>query len=154
ITDAAITLARAVRYTNAGTFEFVVGDDGTFAFIEANPRLQVEHTVTEAVTGVDLVQNQLRLAAGATLAELGLDRPPPPRGTAAEARLTAGTTPPDGRVRPAGGPILGFEPPTGPGVRVATHARAGWAPSPRFDSLLAKVIVHTDGDFAAAAAKA
>src|SRR4029079_16376839 len=87
ILDAAVRMAAEVGYDNIGTFEFLVdagSPDGSFAFIEANPRLQVEHTVTEEVTGVDLVQTQLRLAAGATLAELQLDQPrvPAPRGFA------------------------------------------------------------------------
>jgi acetyl/propionyl-CoA carboxylase alpha subunit len=152
---AAVTLGHAAAYENAGTFEFLVDRTGAFAFIEANPRLQVEHTVTEAVTGVDLVKTQLALAAGATLAELGLaERVPPPRGTAVEARVNMETMTADGSVKPSGGTITAFEPPTGPGVRVDTFARAGYTTSPRFDSLLAKVIVHVDGDWAAAAAKA
>jgi acetyl/propionyl-CoA carboxylase alpha subunit/acetyl-CoA carboxylase carboxyltransferase component len=155
ITDAAVRLGRAVRYENAGTFEFLVDGHGAFAFIEANARLQVEHPVTEAVTGVDLVKTQLALAAGASLAELGLEQRavPVPRGTAVEVRVNMETMAADGTVRPAGGTIAAFEPPTGPGVRVDTFARTGYTTNPRFDSLLAKVIVHADAGWAAAAAK-
>ena len=88
--DAALTLARAANYRSLGTFEFLVdGASGAFYFIEANPRLQVEHTVTEAVTGLDLVELQLRLASGATLAELGLGggAAPAPRGMAMQLRI-------------------------------------------------------------------
>jgi acetyl/propionyl-CoA carboxylase alpha subunit/acetyl-CoA carboxylase carboxyltransferase component len=154
LVGAAVTLGRAARYEGVGTFEFLVDGDGAFAFLEANPRLQVEHTVTEAVTGIDLVKTQLALAGGATLSELGLDVVPPPRGTAVEVRVNMETMAADGTVKPAGGTITAFEPPTGPGVRVDTFGRAGHTTSPRFDSLLAKVIVHTDGDWAAAVAKA
>ena len=93
IIDAAVRFADSVGYSNAGTFEFLVdvsgnADGQAFAFIETNARLQVEHTVTEAVTGVDIVQAQIRLAAGATIADLGLDRPQvhAPRGSAIQAR--------------------------------------------------------------------
>src|SRR5262249_8546753 len=137
---------------NLGTFEFLVdaaaaaaaGDEGAFAFIEANPRLQVEHTVTEEVTGVDLVKLQLRLAGGCSLAELGLGGDPPePRGTAVQARVNPETIAPDGGVRPAGGTLAVFELPSGPGVRVDTAGHVGYRTNPRFDSLLAKVVGHT-----------
>jgi acetyl/propionyl-CoA carboxylase alpha subunit len=137
------------------TFEFLV--DGTeFHFIEANPRLQVEHTVTEEVTGVDLVDVQLRLASGATLAELGLSEPPPrPRTFAVQARVNAEVTGADGAVRPATGTLTRFEVPTGPGVRVDTAARAGLEIGARYDPLLAKVVARAPGpDVAAACARA
>ncbi|TAJ20582.1 MAG: ATP-grasp domain-containing protein, partial [Dehalococcoidia bacterium] len=160
ITAAAVKLARAAKYESLGTIEFLVDatdlrDDSFFAFIEANPRLQVEHTVTEEVTGVDLVQTQLRIAAGETLAGLGLtqDRAPSPRGFAIQVRVNMETMAPDGSPRPSGGTLTAFEVPSGPGLRTDTFGYVGYKTSPRFDSMLAKVIVHTNGDFAAAAAK-
>ena len=154
---AAIELARAANYRSLGTFEFLVtGGPGEqrFHFIEANARLQVEHTVTEEVAGVDLVQLQLRLAQGATLAELGFDAPPPMRGHAVQARVNMETMTADGATKPAGGVLGAFDPPTGPGIRTDTFGYAGYATSPHFDSLLAKVIVHSDASFAAAVRKA
>src|SRR5262249_6221413 len=127
------------------------------AFIEANPRLQVEHTVTEEVTGVDLVKLQLELAAGCSLAELGVDRPDrsEPRGFAVQVRVNTETIAPDGSVRPAGGTLSAFDLPSGPGVRVDTAGHVGYRTNPRFDSLLAKVVGHgTSGSFAEALARA
>jgi acetyl/propionyl-CoA carboxylase alpha subunit/acetyl-CoA carboxylase carboxyltransferase component len=144
--DAAVAMAAAVRYDNVGTFEFLVdAERQTFAFIEANPRLQVEHTVTEEVTGVDLVAVQLAIAAGASLADLGLDGQPAaaPRGMALQLRVNTETIGPDGAVRPAAGTLAAFDLPAGPGIRVDTAGYAGYATNPRFDSLLAKVIVST-----------
>jgi acetyl/propionyl-CoA carboxylase alpha subunit len=149
IIDAALRMARAVDYDNLGTFEFLVetgqsGDDASFAFIEANPRLQVEHTVTEAVTGVDLVKTQLQLAAGASLHDLSLDTAPSlPRGFAVQLRINAETMLPDGTVKPSTGILTAFEPPGGPGIRVDAGAYAGYATNPLFDSLLAKLVVHS-----------
>ncbi len=147
--DAALRIAKAAKYDVLGTFEFLVdaeaGDEAHFAFIEANPRLQVEHTVTEQVTGVDLVRAQLELAAGRSLIELDLpaaqDREP--RGCAIEVRINAETMAEDGSARPATGTVSVFEPPTGPGVRIDSFAYAGYTTNPRFDSLLAKLIVHS-----------
>ena len=97
--------------------------------------------MTEAVTGVDIVQAQLRLAGGATLAELGLARDPPaPNGFAVQVRVNAETLRPDGSVLPSAGALAIFDPPTGPGVRVDTAAWTGGAVNPRFDSLLAKIV--------------
>jgi len=156
LTDAALRLAKASGVRGLATFEFLVRPDGRFVFIEANPRLQVEHTVTEAVTGLDLVQIQLRLAQGATLAELGLgSRDLPLRGLALQARINAEIVSADGAVRPAGGPVTRFEPPTGPGLRIDTAGHAGYRPNPAFDTLLAKLIVHSEtGGFAAVLARA
>jgi acetyl-CoA carboxylase carboxyltransferase component/biotin carboxyl carrier protein len=145
-----VRLATRVRYTNLGTFEFLV--DGTrFVFIEANARLQVEHTVTEMVTGVDLVRAQIRLAQGATLKELDLCAEP--RGYAIQARVNMETIGADGTVRPGGGTLTVYEAPTGPGVRTDGCGYAGYRTSAAFDSLLAKVIVHAP-DFASAVRKA
>jgi len=160
--EAALTMAARVRYRALGTFEFLVPadgigrDDGAFAFIEANPRLQVEHTVSEAVTGVDLVSAQLELADGRTLAELGLTRDdvPAPRGFALQARILTETLGPDGSVLPASGTLVAFEAPTGPGVRTDTAGYAGFTPSPSFDPLLAKLVVSAPGSFAQTLARA
>jgi acetyl/propionyl-CoA carboxylase alpha subunit len=155
IVDAARRLAAAVEYRSLGTFEFLLDrDSGEASFIEANPRLQVEHTVTEAVTGVDLVQTQLRIARGEGLEALGLAQRRAPRGVAIQLRINTETLDDEGVARPAGGTLTRFTPPTGPGVRVDTHAVAGWATNPSFDSLLAKIVVHAAGDHAAAVAKA
>lgn len=150
IIEAAKQLATAAAYDNLGTFEFLV--DGTaedsFAFIEANPRLQVEHTVTEEVLGLDLVRAQLAVASGATLASLGLAQGsvPRPRGYAMQLRVNMETLDELGATHPTGGVLAVFEPPSGPGVRVDSFGYAGYKTSAAFDSLLAKVIVHTPGE--------
>lgn len=158
---AATELAAANRYLSAGTFEFLVdaadnSGDATVAFIEANARLQVEHTVTEEITGVDLVEAQFRIAGGATLGDIGLRQQDiqPPAGAAIQARVNLETMQPDGSVRSAGGAISLYEPPSGRGVRVDGYGYANYTTNPRYDSLLAKVIAHAPkGDFADAAAK-
>src|SRR5438094_408211 len=158
-TAAAVRMAAEVRLASVGTFEFLVDADrpGSFAFIEANPRLQVEHTVTEELTGVDLVAAQLRLAGGCSLAELGLRQEDirRPRGVALQVRVNLETLAADGSVRPSTGLLAAFDVPTGPGVRVDTAGYAGYRPSPSFDSLLAKVVARSaSDDFPAAVAKA
>jgi len=152
IIDAAKALAAAARYDNLGTFEFLVdidakGGDTAFAFIEANPRLQVEHTVTEEVLGVDLVKSQLAVAADATLASLGLAQAaiPAPRGYAMQLRVNMEVMDANGVTRPTGGTLAVFDLPSGPGVRVDTFGYTGYRTSAAFDSLLAKVIVHSPG---------
>jgi len=148
--EAAKQLAAAASYDNLGTFEFLVDGsaDDNFAFIEANPRLQVEHTVTEEVLGLDLVCAQLAVAAGASLASLGLaqDAIPKPRGRAMQLRVNMETLDELGATHPTGGVLAVFEPPLGPGIRVDSFAYAGYKTSAAFDSLLAKVIVHTPGE--------
>ena len=146
LTQAALRMAKAVGYRSLGTFEFLVDEQATdwpFVFIEANPRLQVEHTVTEAVTGLDLVQLQLAVAAGGSLDALGIaaDRTAVQRGFAVQWRINAETLDPQGQARPSGGTLARFDLPSGPGVRVDTHGYAGLAPSPHYDTLLAKLIV-------------
>ncbi len=148
---AALELTAAVGYRGLCTVEFLLDEDnGDFVFMEANPRIQVEHTVTEAVTGLDLAQIQLRLAAGATLAELGLTQTtiPQPRGHAVQLRINMENMASDGSARPAGGTLSAYEPPSGPGIRVDGYGYTGYSTSPSFDSLLAKVIVHADADYA------
>ncbi|MFF3491797.1 carboxyl transferase domain-containing protein [Streptomyces sp. NPDC002795] len=153
--DAALRLADATHYAGVGTVEFLVQGE-EFVFMEANPRLQVEHTVTEEVTGVDLVAAQLRIAAGECLADLGLaGEPPAPRGFAVQLRVNAEVTGADGAVRPSAGRLARLDVPTGPGVRVDTAARTGTDVGTRYDSLLAKVVAHAPaGDFGAACARA
>lgn len=129
----AVRLAHAGGYANAGTVEFLVDPvAGTHWFIEANPRIQVEHTVTEEITGLDLVQSQLLIAAGATLREAGLVDIGPPRGTAVQARV----------VLASAGRISAYREPSGPGVRVDGFAYAGFEASAAFDPLVAKVIAY------------
>ena len=147
--EAAVRIAKSVGYANLGTFEFLVDtsardDAQPFVFIEANARLQVEHTVTEQVTGVDLVQTQIRLAGGASLAELGLADPvvARPRGMAIQARVNMETVAADGTVRPGTGTLAVYEAPGGPGVRTDGFGYAGYRLSTAYDSLLAKVICH------------
>ena len=148
ITTAALTMARAVDYQGLGTFEFLVdlaSADLPFVFIECNPRLQVEHTITEEVTGVDLVQAQIALAAGRRLRDIGLDPAAPPTvlGFAIQWRINAETLDAQGNATPGSGTLHRFDLPAGPGVRVDTHGAAGATPSPHYDTLLAKLIVHT-----------
>ena len=150
ITTAAVELAEAGGYSNLGTFEFLVDADTNddFAFIEANARLQVEHTVTEEVAGLDLVECQIRIAEGAALADLGMDAPPALRGFAIQSRVNLERMREDGDVRPAAGALRTFRPPAGPGVRVDTYGYAGYAANPNFDSLIAKVVTrHPSSNF-------
>jgi acetyl-CoA carboxylase, biotin carboxylase subunit len=126
----------AIGYQNAGTFEFLVGSDGGFNFIEVNCRLQVEHPVSELVTGIDIVREQVRLAAGERLELTGRA---PRRGHAIEARINA-EDPANGFL-PAPGIVSTFVPPLGAGVRVDTAVREGSEIPPFYDSMIAKVIV-------------
>ncbi|MFY9932467.1 MAG: carboxyl transferase domain-containing protein, partial [Streptosporangiaceae bacterium] len=144
-------LTGPVGYAGLATVEFLVaGED--IAFLEVNPRLQVEHTVTEQVTGLDLVELGLRVADGARLDDLGLDAlAAGPRGVAVQARVNAETLQPDGTVLPGGGTLSRFTPPAGRGVRVEVAAYPGYTVNPRYDSLLAKVV--TDGATLAEAAR-
>jgi acetyl/propionyl-CoA carboxylase alpha subunit/acetyl-CoA carboxylase carboxyltransferase component len=159
--DLSVALGKAAHYRGVGTVEFLVapnaGSAMPFAFIEANARLQVEHTVTEAITGLDLVRIQLEIAAGSSLAKLGLRQfaVPAPRGAAIQSRVNLETMNLDGTARPTGGTLSVYEPPTGPGVRVDGFGYSGYRTSAKFDSLLAKVIVQSsDTDLAAVARKA
>ncbi len=134
---AAVRLARACGYVSAGTAEFLLLPDGrTFYFLEMNTRLQVEHTVTEEVYGVDLVALQIAIASGLPLG----DRPPAPRGVAIEARLNAED--PDQDFAPRAGRLLRFRLPHGPGIRVDSGYATNNVVPNHFDSMLAKVIAH------------
>jgi len=148
ITDAALRLARKARFDSLGTFEFLVEgnaqDEAPFAFMEANPRLQVEHTVTEEVTGVDLVRTQIEIADGKSLADIGLmEDVPRPRFYAMQLRINMETIDPTGSAHPAGGTISVYEAPSGPGIRVDGYGYSGYTTNPAFDSLLAKLIVSS-----------
>ena len=148
VIDAAVRFASSVSYLSAGTFEFLVDvsedpSGGDFAFIETNARLQVEHTVTEEVTGVDIVKSQLRLAEGATITDLGLDAPIPPRGYAIQSRVCMESVREDGSIVPTGGVLTAYEAPSGPGVRTDGFGYGGYETSLNYDSLLAKVIAHS-----------
>jgi acetyl-CoA carboxylase biotin carboxylase subunit len=145
---AAERAAVAIGYRNAGTFEFLLGPDGSFSFIELNCRLQVEHPVSELVTGIDIVREQLRLASGEPLVATGRA---PRSGHALEVRINAED--PSRDFAPAPGTVERFRPPLGPGVRVDTHVHDGAVVPPYYDSLLGKVIV-VDADRPAAIARA
>ena len=133
---AAERACRAIGYLNAGTFEFLLGPDRSFYFIELNARLQVEHPVTELVTGIDIVREQLRVAAGEPLAHTGRAER---RGHAIEVRLNAED--PRNDFAPAPGVVSRMRPPLGPGVRLDTHVEDGYLVPPHYDSLLGKLIV-------------
>ncbi|OBG26491.1 carboxyl transferase domain-containing protein [Mycobacterium sp. 852002-51057_SCH5723018] len=167
---AAARLCARVGLRGLATVEFLVAseqDGATFVFLEVNPRIQVEHTVTEETTGVDLVAVQLAIAGGASYYQLRLPagiasdgtevigEPAARRGIAIQTRVNTETYAADGSVVPAAGPVTAFSPPAGPGVRVDTYGRPGLVTSPRYDSLLAKVITHVHGSsFPAAVRKA
>ena len=133
LTDA-ITLVKAASYVNAGTVEFLVSPEtNEYFFIECNPRIQVEHTVTEQITGVDLVEAQFRITAGETLASIGLGEQHAvgaPRGFAVQARVVVTST----------GSIAAYKEPSGVGIRVDAYGYLGYTPPPQFDPLLAKLI--------------
>ncbi len=136
--DAALAVAAAAGYVNAGTVEMLLTDTGEFFFLEMNTRLQVEHPVTEAVTGRDLVADQLAIAAGATLADLGLEVSPSTNGHAVEARLYAED--PESGFLPATGRLALVRWPAG--VRIDTGVAEGDVIGDRYDPMLAKVIAH------------
>ncbi len=134
----AVKLARESGYSNAGTVEFLVEpESGRYYFIECNPRIQVEHTVTEQVTGIDLVEAQFRVASSDSLADIGLASQsdvPAPRGFAIQSRVVATES----------GSITAYKEPSGPGVRVDACGYLGYAPPPQFDPLLAKVVASSN----------
>ena len=144
---AAERACRAIGYRNAGTFEFLLGPGGSFYFMELNARLQVEHPVSELRTGIDLVREQLRIAAGEPLGRAGRAER---RGHAIEVRINAED--PARGFLPVPGVIERFRPPAGPGVRVDSHVEDGTVVPPHYDSLLGKVIVW-DEDRPAAIAR-
>ncbi len=138
ICDAAVRLAKEANYYNAGTCEFLVDKDNKFYFIEVNARIQVEHPVTELVTGIDLVRAQIRIAAGEKLpfTQDKIEQ----RGVAIECRINAED--PAADFRPSPGTITRWQPPGGPGVRLDTHVVPGYRVPPNYDSMIAKLLVH------------
>jgi acetyl-CoA carboxylase biotin carboxylase subunit len=138
ICDSAVRLVKAANYTNAGTVEFILDQSGSFFFIEVNTRIQVEHPVTEMVTGIDLIKSQIRVAAGEPL-PFGQDEIRT-EGAALECRINAED--PDADFRPCPGKIERMIVPGGFGVRFDSHAHAGYTVSPHYDSMIGKLIVH------------
>jgi len=136
--DAAIAGAKAVGYRSAGTVEFLMDAKGDFFFMEMNTRIQVEHPVTEMVYGIDLLKEQIRVAAGGALKEMHAALEP--KGHAIECRINAEDPYKD--FRPWPGTITSFHEPGGMGIRVDTHAYAHYKVPPNYDSLLAKLITH------------
>ena len=143
IADAAVQMLGSLSYRGLATVEFLVAGDSWF-FMEVNPRIQVEHTVTEEVTGRDLVRDQISVCTGRALSEIGLEQSqiPEPIGHAVQIRINSEKMGRGGQPLPQAGRITELSFPTGRGVRVDTAAYAGYAINPRFDSMLAKVIVH------------
>lgn len=133
--EAAVRGAKAIDYVGAGTIEMLLNDDGNFYFMEMNTRIQVEHGVTEMLTGVDLVKEQIRVASGERLSVLEM---PPLRGHVIECRVNAED--PARNFQPSPGRIDVFHPPGGTGVRLDTHVYTGYTVPPYYDSLLAKLI--------------
>ena len=133
--DAAVAGAKAIEYVGAGTIEMLLDEDGSFYFMEMNTRIQVEHPVTEMITGIDLVKEQIRIAAGERLSVLEM---PPLRGHVIECRVNAED--PNRNFQPSPGKIHTFHPPGGNGVRLDTHVYAGYTVPPFYDSMIAKVI--------------
>ena len=133
--DAAVKGAKSIDYVGAGTIEMLLDTDGSYYFMEMNTRIQVEHPVTEMLTGIDLVKEQIRVAAGLPLSISTL---PPQRGHVIECRVNAED--PARGFQPSPGRIIAFHPPGGPGVRLDTHVYAGYTVPPYYDSLLAKLI--------------
>ncbi|WP_428818571.1 carboxyl transferase domain-containing protein [Microbulbifer sp. MCCC 1A16149] len=151
IIEAALRLASDVKYQGLGTFEFLLdaGDHSKFYFMEVNPRIQVEHTITEEITGLNLVKYQILLAAGRTLSELGLTQVPPKLGCAIQARINLEQMLPDGSAKPASGVIRSYQVPNGHNIRVDDYLYAGYKVSPSYDSLGAKIIAKGE-DYGAA----
>jgi acetyl-CoA carboxylase biotin carboxylase subunit len=145
ICEAAVRMIKAAGYTNAGTVEFIVDGQGNFYFIEVNARIQVEHPVTEMVTGVDLIQAQIRIASGEPLPLRQEDVVA--RGVAIECRINAED--PQKNFQPSPGKIERLMVPGGFGVRFDSHAHTGYVVSPHYDSMIGKLIVHQDSRRAA-----
>ena len=138
ICESAVKVARAANYTNAGTVEFLLARDGSFYFIEVNARIQVEHTVTELVTGIDLIQQQILVASGERLAFSQADVKV--SGAAIECRINAED--PERDFMPSPGRIELFVPPGGPGIRLDSHCYSGYRIPPNYDSMIGKLLAH------------
>jgi acetyl-CoA carboxylase biotin carboxylase subunit len=137
---AAIRMAQSINYTNAGTMEFLVDRDKKYYFMEVNARVQVEHPVTEMITGIDIVQQQIRIAAGEPLAirqaDVGVN------GWSIECRINAAD--PENDFMPSPGEITSLSLPSGPGVRLETHIHSGYMVTPFYDSLIGKLVVWAE----------
>jgi len=137
--DMAVKAAKAVDYTNAGTIEFLLDEDEKFYFIEMNTRVQVEHGITELITGIDIVKEQIRIAAGEKLSVKKQDKVPL-RGHAIECRINAED--PANNFAPSPGRIERYNAPGGPGIRIDSHAHAGYPVLPHYDSMIGKLMAH------------
>ena len=147
--EAAIKAAEAVKYEGVGTVEFLVDfTKEDYRFIECNARLQVEHTVTEAILGLDLVKAQIQIASGKSLKQLKLEQKDieQPQGFAIQSRVNMEVIDSEGNIKPSGGKFTSFDLPSGPGVRSDSYGYAGYETNPSFDSLIAKIITHSPGD--------
>ncbi len=138
ICEAAVRMIRGANYTNAGTVEFIVDKDQNFYFIEVNARIQVEHPVSEMITGIDLIKTQIQVAAGEPLSFTQDDVPQ--IGSSIECRINAED--PDANFRPSPGKIEHLFTPGGPGVRFESHCYSGYTVSPHYDSMIGKLVVH------------
>jgi acetyl-CoA carboxylase biotin carboxylase subunit len=138
LAEAALRIIKKAKYVNAATVEFLLDNDKKFYFIEVNTRIQVEHPVTEMVTGHDLIKWQLKIAAGLPIkfSQRNIKQ----TGVAIECRINAED--PEKGFAPSPGTITRYIPPGGPGVRVDTHVHQGWTVSTKYDSMIAKLIVH------------
>ncbi len=134
--ESAVAAARSISYEGAGTIEFLLDEDGSYYFMEMNTRVQVEHPVTEQVTGIDIIREQILIAAGETLSFASVE----PRGHSIECRINAEDS--ERGFRPSPGAITSWHQPSGFGVRVDSHCYQGYAIPPYYDSLIAKLIVH------------
>ncbi|TGL64180.1 acetyl-CoA carboxylase family protein [Leptospira sarikeiensis] len=145
ILEYSIKIAEHLSYKGLGTFEFLIDPKSNIYFIESNPRLQVEHTITEEITGSDLVEVQLQIAGGKSFKDLGLEQKdiPEPKGYALQIRINSETWNTKGEPIPSVGKLHIFEPSSGPGIRVDSFAYSGYDINPNFDPLLAKLIVRS-----------
>tara|TARA_B100000809_G_scaffold266249_1_gene328053 strand:- start:23 stop:3403 length:3381 start_codon:yes stop_codon:yes gene_type:complete len=147
--DAALRMTKAIKYKGLCTVEFLLDNKSNkFCFIEGNARLQVEHTVTESILGLDIVKAQIQIAFGKTLKQIKYNQEniPSPRGFAIQARVNMEVMDADGNIKPSGGIFSKFDLPAGPGVRTDTCGYTGYASNPSFDSLVAKVITFSPED--------
>ena len=147
--DASVALIKSSKYEGLATVEFLVNyAKEDYKFIECNARLQVEHTVTEAVLGLDLVRAQIQIASGKTLKQLKLEQKniPEPKGFAIQSRVNMEVIDSEGEIKPSGGKFISFDLPSGPGVRSDSYGYSGYETNPAFDSLIAKVITHSPED--------
>ena len=147
--EASLSLIKSTKYEGLATVEFLVDfTKEDYRFIECNARLQVEHTVTEAILGLDLVKAQIQIASGKSLKQLKLEQKDieQPQGFAIQSRVNMEVIDSEGNIKPSGGKFTSFDLPSGPGVRSDSYGYAGYETNPSFDSLIAKIITHSPGD--------